>query len=98
VLLWLPLELKTLFREWLATEFPDRAERILQLMNSMHGGKDYSAAFGLRQTGQGPYAELIANRFRIACRRLGLNRRERYRLRTDLFVRPVLKGGQMELL
>jgi DNA repair photolyase len=40
VLLRLPLELKELFREWLATEVPDRAKRIIGLLRSMHGGSD----------------------------------------------------------
>ena len=34
VLLRLPLELKEIFREWLATEFPDRAQRILSLLDA----------------------------------------------------------------
>ena len=59
VLLRLPLEIKVLFREWLATEFPDRAERVIHLMQSMHGGRDYNSEFGVRQRGTGPYAEQI---------------------------------------
>jgi len=97
VLLRLPLELKELFREWLATEFPDRASRVINILRSMHGGKDYVAAFGVRQRGAGPYAEQIGSRFRLAVKRLGLNERH-LRLRTDLFRRPVLQGGQLSLL
>jgi len=62
----------------------------------MHGGKDYVAAFGHRQRGAGPYAEQIGLRFRLAARRLGLNERH-LRLRTDLFQRPVARGGQLSL-
>ena len=97
VLLRLPLELKELFREWLATEFPDRASRVINLLRSMHGGQDYVAAFGHRQRGAGPYADQIALRFRMAAKRLGLNERH-LKLRTDLFQRPVAKGGQLSLL
>jgi DNA repair photolyase len=97
VLLRLPLELKELFREWLATEFPDRAARVIGILRSMHGGKDYVAAFGHRQRGAGPYAEQIALRFRLAAKRLGLNERH-LKLRTDLFRRPAPKGGQLSLL
>jgi DNA repair photolyase len=97
VVLRLPLELKELFREWLATEFPDRAERVINILRSMHGGRDYVAEFGLRQKGSGPYAEQIGLRFRLAARRLGLNERH-LALRTDLFQRPVARGGQMSLL
>jgi DNA repair photolyase len=97
VLLRLPLELKELFREWLATEFPDRAARVINVLRSMHGGRDYVAQFGVRQRGNGPYAEQIALRFRLAAKRLGLNERI-LSLRTDLFRHPVGRGGQFSLL
>ncbi|MGE0023544.1 MAG: PA0069 family radical SAM protein [Hyphomicrobium sp.] len=97
VLLRLPLELKDVFREWLASEFPDRASHVVSLLRSMHGGQDYVAAFGERQTGRGPYAQQIALRFRLALKRLGMDQR-RPPLRLDLFTPPVAKGGQMPLL
>jgi DNA repair photolyase len=97
VLLRLPLELKELFREWLETDFPDRAARVINILRSMHGGKDYVAEFGIRQRGTGPYAEQIGARFRLALKRLHLNERN-LELRTDLFRRPVRHGGQMPLL
>jgi DNA repair photolyase len=97
VLLRLPLELKDLFREWLSTEFPDRASKVINILRSMHGGKDYVAAYGHRQRGAGPYAEQISQRFRLAAKRLGLNQRH-LKLRTDLFRRPVPHGGQLSLL
>jgi DNA repair photolyase len=96
VLLRLPLELKEIFREWLAENAPDRADRVLHLLQSMHGGRDYTAEFGLRQKGSGPYAAQIAMRFRLALKRLGLNERRQV-LRTDHFVRPILKGAQMSM-
>jgi DNA repair photolyase len=96
VLLRLPLELKEIFRQWLAENAPDRADRVLHLLQSMHGGRDYTAEFGLRQKGSGPYAAQIAMRFRLALKRLGLNERRQV-LRTDHFVRPVLKGAQMSM-
>jgi DNA repair photolyase len=96
VMLRLPLEIKDLFREWLAEEFPGRAKRILGLLQSMHGGKDYIAQFGHRQRGSGPYAGQIAARFSLATRRLDLAA-ERLKLRTDLFVRPAARGQQLTL-
>jgi DNA repair photolyase len=96
VMLRLPLELKDLFREWLATDHPDRANRVLHLLQSMHGGKDYTAEFGLRQKGSGPYAAQVAARFRLALKRLGLNER-RLALRMDLFQRPGRHGQQLDL-
>jgi DNA repair photolyase len=97
VMLRLPRELKDLFREWLAAEVPDRARRVLHLLQSMNGGRDYVAEFGLRQRGRGPYALQIAQRFRLALKRLGLNER-RQPLRTDLFIPPEPHGAQMRLL
>jgi DNA repair photolyase len=97
VLLRLPLEIKELFREWLATDHPDRAARVINLMRSMHGGRDYVADWGVRQRGSGPYAEQIATRFRLALKRLGLNER-RLTLRKDLFRPPTGPGDQMRLL
>lgn len=87
VMLRLPLEIKELFREWLADEFPDRAKRVITLLQSMHGGQDYVSAFGHRQRGSGPYADQIVQRFILARRRLDMAE-ERLALRTDLFVKP----------
>ena len=97
VLLRMPHEIKDLFREWLATEFPDRAARVVSILRSMRGGKDYDARWFERQKGRGPYAEMIARRFKLASSRLGLNERK-LAVRRDLFQRPVLPGGQMTLL
>jgi len=97
VLLRLPLEIKDLFREWLREEFPDRADKVISLLRSMHGGRDYTADFGVRQRGRGPYATQIAMRFRLAKKRLGLSE-ERIPLRKDLFIKPGNGGQQLSLL
>ncbi len=96
VLLRLPLEISELFQDWLAEEFPDRAKRVMSLLRSTRGGKDYVSAWRERQTGSGPYAELIANRFRLAVKRLGLNNR-RALLRCDLFRPPTAAKAQLDL-
>ena len=79
-----------------ARRFPDRAERVISLLQSMHGGRDYTSEFGVRQRGTGPYAEQIGMRFRLAIKRLGLERASAVALRTDS-QRPVLAGQQMPL-
>jgi DNA repair photolyase len=96
VLLRLPLEIKELFREWLETEFPNRAAHAINILRSMHGGKDYTPQWGVRQRGQGPYAEQIGTRFRLAAKRLGFNEWTA-KLRTDLFHPPLRKGNQLNL-
>ncbi len=74
VTLRLPLEIKDLFEEWLATDHPDRAARVMSLVRQMRGGKAYDATFGARMKGQGPVAQIMAQRFRAARRRYGLDR------------------------
>ena len=95
-LLRLPLEIKDLFREWLEAQVPDRAKHVMSLLRSMRGGKDYDSNWGTRMSGTGPYASLIAQRFAIATRRLGLNGR-RAPLDVSKFRRPPRTGDQLAL-
>jgi DNA repair photolyase len=97
VMLRLPLEIADLFQEWLQEFAPDRAKRVMSLVRSMRGGKDYDAQWGKRMRGQGPYAWQIGRRFELATKRLGLNAKS-FDLRTDLFEPPVLPGQQIPLL
>jgi DNA repair photolyase len=87
----LPWELSPLFRQWLDQHYPDRANRVMAGVQAMRGGKDYDARFGVRQKGQGLWADLFRQRFDGACRRWGLNQ-TRFDLRTDLFRAPSLDG------
>ncbi|OBS09781.1 PA0069 family radical SAM protein [Acidihalobacter prosperus] len=74
VMLRLPGEVKPLFAEWLETHVPGRAAHVFSLLRQMHGGREYAADFGVRMRGRGAYAELVAQRFRVAARREGLDR------------------------
>ena len=76
--------------------FPERAARVLGRMRQMRGGEDYDAAFGTRMVGEGEFARLLAHRFDLAARRLGL-RRDLPQLRHDLFRRPAQPGDQLSL-
>jgi DNA repair photolyase len=98
VLLRLPLEIAGLFTEWLETHYPDRAKRVMSLLRSCHAGEDYRSKWKIRQKGDGPYAQLIKQRFQKTIARLGLNKVD-VDLRTDLFRPPALKdgSGQMSL-
>ena len=96
VLLRMPLEIKDLFREWLAENEPDKASRVIHLIREIHGGKDYDPAFRRRQVGSGPYADLMRRRFKIASKRLGLGG-DRVPLETGLFKKPARAGDQMSL-
>ena len=73
IFLRLPHEVKDIFTEWLQTHFPDRSARVMGLVREAGGGRAYDSRFGLRQTGRGPYADLLGKRFRAACRRFALD-------------------------
>ena len=98
-LLRLPLELKELFTEWLETHTPDRATHVLNGVRETRSGALYRPDFDSRMRGTGEYASLMEQRFRLACRKFGLNEREpaQLPLRTDLFQPPVFPGSQMAL-
>jgi DNA repair photolyase len=97
VLLRLPLEIKDLFTEWLEAHEPAKARHVLNLIRDTRRGALYVDKFGERGRGTGPYAELLAKRFRLAVMRLGLERRDGG-LRCDLFKPPPRKGDQLSLL
>jgi DNA repair photolyase len=97
VILRLPLEVSSIFKDWLLQHYPDRYRHVMSLVRSMRGGKDYDAEFGKRMKGAGPYAWQIGRRFELAAKRLGLNT-QRLKLRTDLFVPPLKQGEQLTLL
>ncbi|WP_267432463.1 PA0069 family radical SAM protein [Sphingomonas sp. GM_Shp_1] len=90
----LPHEVAPLFRAWLDTHFPDRAGKVMAIIQSLRGGRDNDPGFFTRMKGQGPWAELLRVRFHRACRLHGLNR-DRPMLDTSRFRPP--KGPQGEL-
>ncbi len=92
----LPHEVAPLFRAWLDAHYPDRASKVMNLIQSMRDGRDNDPAFGSRMRGKGVWAEMIRTRFKLACRKVGLNV-QRIELCSDLFVPPE-RGGQMRLL
>jgi DNA repair photolyase len=97
VMLRLPHEVKDLFREWLETHMPLKARHVMSLVQQMRGGRDNDPRFGSRMRGEGAYAQLIASRFALVCKRLGLNE-GRYRP-TDAskFHIPPASGDQIRL-
>ena len=90
----LPHEVAPLFRDWLDAHHPDRAAKVMAIIQDIRGGRDNDPGFGSRMRGQGVWAELLRTRFGIACRKLGLNR-ERIKLSCDHFTPP--EGAQMRL-
>ena len=96
IMLRLPLEVAGLWQDWLAEHYPDRAARIMGHLRAMHGGAVYSPKWHVRMRGEGPYADLIAQRFNRAVRALGLDEAQPP-LRCDLFRVPPKAGDQLSL-
>ena len=92
-LLRLPLEVAPLFRGWLQRHHPDAASRVMAHVQDTRNGRDNDSRFGHRFSGNGHYADLIAQRFSLKTRRLGLTRQTT--LRSDLFRPP--GGAQLSL-
>ena len=92
----LPWEVAPLFRAWLDEHYPERAAKVMAIVQSLRGGKDNDPRFGARMRGEGPWAELLRTRFRIARARHGFaDTRRTLDLRCDLFRAPA--GAQGEL-
>ncbi|MBT8085837.1 MAG: PA0069 family radical SAM protein [Woeseia sp.] len=77
ILLRLPHEVREIFSDWLDQHLPDRADHVKSLLRQAHGGREYDSRFGHRQSGSGPYASMIGQRFRASCKRVGLTTGER---------------------
>ncbi|MGB7302213.1 MAG: PA0069 family radical SAM protein, partial [Burkholderiaceae bacterium] len=69
----LPNEVLPVFQDWLMAQFPDRYVRVMNRIRDLRGGQRLNdTGFHSRMRGQGPWADLIANRFKLAARRYGL--------------------------
>lgn len=96
-LMRLPFEIKDLFAQWLEEHAPGKAKHVLSLVREVRGGRLNDPEFGSRQRGTGPYAELIAQRFRVACAKLGFNKHD-WSLDLSRFKPPPAPGDQLTLL
>jgi len=88
----LPFEVNPLFQQWLEAHFPERAQRVMNRVREMRGGKDYDSDFGKRMVGEGVWADLIRQRFTKTVERLGLGKLgSRFeRLDASQFRRPLV--------
>jgi DNA repair photolyase len=88
ILLRLPLEVRDLFFDWLHLHYPLRANHVIALLRQCRGGADNDSRFRYRMSGTGTFANLLAQRFQLSCKRLGMNTRAPVAARTDLFIPP----------
>ena len=88
-ILRLPHEVAGLFRDWLAWHAPEKAARVMSVLYDLRGQRANDPNFGSRMTGLRHYADLLRQRFELACRRLDLSR-DWPRLDTTRFVAPTI--------
>ena len=96
VMLRLPLEISDLFKEWLEIHYPDRANHVLSLVRQTRRGAMYDSRWGQRAVGSGPYADLLNQRFKLALKKYGLDKRS-LNLDSSQFQRPPRAGDQLDL-
>ena len=72
LLVRLPFAVKDLFQDWLAEHFPDRREKVLSRLRDLRGGKLNDPRFGVRHSGEGPFADQLRRMYETTCRRLDL--------------------------
>ncbi|HLO77009.1 MAG TPA: PA0069 family radical SAM protein [Magnetospirillum sp.] len=96
ILLRLPGEVADLFRQWLTQHAPTKADHVMSLLSQSRGGKVNDSRWGKRFTGSGALAELLSQRFHVACKRLGLADRH-LPLDCTRFRRPPRAGDQLTL-
>ena len=92
----LPLEVAPLFRDWLDRHHPGKATHVMARVQAMRGGRDNDPRFGNRMRGEGPEADLLHQRFRLARKRLELER-VLTPLDCSRFARPPQPGDQLSL-
>jgi DNA repair photolyase len=97
MLLRLPHELGALFEQWLREHHAQRADRVLKLLREARAGRLNDPRFGHRMRGAGPYAVLLAARFRAGCRRFGLDEARGPELDCSRFIRDPRAPRQGEL-
>jgi DNA repair photolyase len=99
IMVRLPGTVKQVFEQRIRSELPLRAERILARTREVRAGKLNDPRFGVRQTGEGVYAEAVSRLFERTAERLGLRGR---RVQPDepcttaTFRRPIVDENMQE--
>lgn len=58
--------LSEIFSAWIREAFPDRADKVLNQIKSVHGGKLNDSRFGKRMKGEGKFAQMVKSTMEIA--------------------------------
>ncbi len=94
VMLRMPRDVKTLFKNWLADELPEKKNKILRRVREIRDGDLNDTTFHKRMKGEGTFAEQIASLFEVGLKQSGLTD-ERPELSSQHFKPP--SGPQKKL-
>lgn len=83
-----------IFKDWLYKTFPERADKVWHQIEACHNGQVNDSRFGTRMRGEGRFAEIIKQQFKLYCRKFHLNE-TRFEYNISEFRR--LKGNQLQL-
>jgi DNA repair photolyase len=86
---------KDIFKDWLYTNFADRADKVWHQVQACHGGDVSDSKWGRRIRGEGHEAEAIRTLFKLAYKKYMVNE-TKYAITTEHFKRPP-ENGQLEL-
>jgi len=73
ILLRMPAEVAPVFEGRLREAYPLRADKVLNAVRDMRGGRLNDPSFGSRMRGSGPRWDAIRSMFQLKCRAMGLN-------------------------
>ena len=76
-----------IFKDWLQKNFPDRFDKVWHQIQSCHNGNVNDSRFGTRMQGEGNFAEIIRETFKLHCKLNQLNN-EAITLNSNLFRIP----------
>jgi DNA repair photolyase len=68
--------IKDLFLDWLRREMPQRAPKIINRIREVRNGELNDTTWNVRMRGEGAYAKMIQELFKLNCEKYGLNKEE----------------------
>ncbi len=85
-----------IFKDWIHKNFPDRADKVLNHIASMHGGQLSDSRYGTRMRGEGNIAASIHQLFSMAVKKHMPNK-VKFQYDLSVFERPKPKKDQLDL-
>jgi DNA repair photolyase len=68
-------QIGVVFKDWLHKNFPDRADKVIHQIEDTHGGKLNDSRWNTRMRGEGKWANIIHQQFKVAKQLYFLNRK-----------------------